>query len=457
MRVEPLEDRTMPSTFTVTTPLDVVSATDGKLSLREAISAANAHAGADVVVVPVGTFKITIPGAVENLNATGDFDVTGDLTIKGAGAGATIIDAQQLDRVFDLLGNIGVTFSGVTLQHGNSGTFDGGAIQTLSANITLDHCVVKDNRAGLGGGGVNASGGNVTLIGTTVARNVAQNDGGGVRVDTGAMVVKGGSIVRRNVAGGNGGGISAHTGLTLTNSTVSDNVSSANGGGISAGTATLTNSTVSGNAVAGNGGGISATTATLTGSTVYDNSAGGNGGGISATTATLTNSTVAGNSALTSGGGIATGSGALLNCTVAENTAHTGGGVFHPTGTLTVRNTIIALNLTDFTGSGADVSGTFASGGHNLIGDGTGGTGFTNGTSGDIVGTSAVPIDPKLGPLANNGGRTKTMALLAGSPAIDHGDNAGLPSTDQRGVGFPRKKDGNGDGISVADIGAFER
>jgi hypothetical protein len=57
----------------------------------------------------------------------------------------------------------------------------------------------------------------------------------------------------------------------------------------------------------------------------------------------------------------------------------------------------------------------------------------------------------------DNGGRTKTHALLAGSRAIDAGDNAAAPATDQRGPGFPRKKDGNGDGVKVVDIGAFER
>ena len=101
------------------------------------------------------------------------------------------------------------------------------------------------------------------------------------------------------------------------------------------------------------------------------------------------------------------------------------------------------------------MNGTFVSQGHNLIGDGTGGSGFINGVNGDIVGTSANPIDPKIGDLASNGGPIKTHALLAGSPAIDHGDNAGVPAIDQRG--FPRKKDGNGDGLAIVDIGAFER
>jgi predicted outer membrane repeat protein len=222
--------------------------------------------------------------------------------------------------------------------------------------------------------------------------------------------------------------------------------------------ATLTNSTVSGNSTGTNGGGIYAGATNLTNSTVSGNSAGNIGGGLFAGTATMTNSTISGNSAGSEGGGLRAATATLLNCTVAENSAHTGGGLFHePGGTFSVRNTIVALNLTDFTGTGPDVSGTFTSQGHNLIGDGTGGTGFTNGVSSDIVGGAANPIDPKLGPLQNNGGQTKTMALLAGSPAIDAGDNTGVPATDQRGSGFLRVKDGNGDGVAVVDIGAFEK
>ena len=227
--------------------------------------------------------------------------------------------------------------------------------------------------------------------------------------------------------------------MTLTNSTVSGNTAGGGGGGIITTTATLTNSTVSGNtAAAGGGGGIVANTATLTDSTVSGNTAAGDGGGVGAQTVTLTNSTVSGNSATQNGGGIWSVTATLLNCTVVENTALTGGGLFHNAGgTFSIRNTIVALNLVDFSGTGPDVSGAFASGGHNLIGDGTGGTGFING---DIVGTSLNPIDPKLGPLANNGGQTKTHALKAGSPAIDDGDNANLPPTDQRGAGFPRRR-----------------
>jgi hypothetical protein len=71
------------------------------------------------------------------------------------------------------------------------------------------------------------------------------------------------------------------------------------------------------------------------------------------------------------------------------------------------------------------------------------------------VGTANNPIDPRLGALADNGGPTKTHALLAGSPAIDHGDNNDAPAIDQRGVARPR--DGDGNGSRVVDIGAFEK
>jgi hypothetical protein len=85
--------------------------------------------------------------------------------------------------------------------------------------------------------------------------------------------------------------------------------------------------------------------------------------------------------------------------------------------------------------------------GHNLIGVGDGGSGFV---STDLVGTSANPIDPKLGPLQDNGGPTFTMALLPGSPAIGAGDPTDAPMYDQRGPGFPRVVNGK------IDIGAFE-
>jgi hypothetical protein len=75
-------------------------------------------------------------------------------------------------------------------------------------------------------------------------------------------------------------------------------------------------------------------------------------------------------------------------------------------------------------------------------------SGLTDGVNGNLVGTTAAPIDPLLGDLTDNGGPTRTMALLFGSPAIDAGNDAVAPETDQRGVARPQDP--------ASDIGAFE-
>jgi hypothetical protein len=82
-----------------------------------------------------------------------------------------------------------------------------------------------------------------------------------------------------------------------------------------------------------------------------------------------------------------------------------------------------------------------------LIGDGSG-SGLTN-TDGNQVGSASAPIDPKLGPLADNGGPTRTHALLLGSPAIDAASTPDCPTTDQRGVLRPQG--------AACDIGSYER
>jgi hypothetical protein len=85
--------------------------------------------------------------------------------------------------------------------------------------------------------------------------------------------------------------------------------------------------------------------------------------------------------------------------------------------------------------------------GYNLIGNGEGSV-FVNGVNGNIVGTVANPVNPLLGSLANNGGSTRTQALLPGSLAIDAANPSNFPTTDQRGVSRPQG--------ARADIGAFE-
>jgi hypothetical protein len=162
---------------------------------------------------------------------------------------------------------------------------------------------------------------------------------------------------------------------------------------------------------------------------------------------TLANSTVSGNSAF-AGGGIFSGYNlTLTNSTVSDNTAmyrYGGAGIFNNsiTGIATFSNTIVA-------GNDPSTPTCFNAGvdslGYNLTDDDS--CGFT-------APSDLVVADAMLGPLQDNGGPTETHDLLPGSPAIDAGDNASCPATDQRGAARPF--DGDGNGKAVCDIGAVE-
>jgi parallel beta-helix repeat protein len=262
----------------------------------------------------------------------------------------------------------------------------------------------------------------LTLSGEGAARTAVS--GGGV---TQVLVVNDGTVVTisgvtiRDGMGGFGAGIFNSGTLTLLNSAVSQN--RASGAVRNSGTLTLLNSTVSGN----------------TSSLDY-------GGFFNFGTLTLLNSTVSGNTASGSAGGIYNvnvGTVTLLNTTVSGNTAGAGGGVYNNGGVVALKNTIVANNSAAM---GGDCFGAVTSQGHNLDSDGSCSlAAFV----GDLSG-----VDPKLGPLQDNGGPTPTQALLPGSPAIDAGDVVGCPPTDQRGIARPQ--DGDGTGSAACDIGAYE-
>lgn len=429
------------ASFTVNTTADTVDANpgngicadaDGNCSLRAAVMEANALGGSNTVTVPVGTYTLSIGGRGEDAAATGDLDVpNGDLTITGAGsgtcgaAGVTCVDANDIDRVFHVLDTGTLNLTGVTVTNGNPDDNPGGGIEVDGGNtaLTLTNCLVTSNTTGPGTGGSNRFGGGIdTFLGT-----VTIND----------------SIISNNVAYEKGGGI-GNTGGTveITNSTITGNDANA-GGGIycyyseHSPTLTISNSAVISNTTSGgseygggivNGGTLHATNVTISGNTT-----GGLGGAL-----VDDNSTVETN---------------LSYVTIANNTTNGAGSgavdlYYSP---LKPGSTIFAGNTGGnfaFTGSGS-----LASQGYNLS-DGA----IPSATGSDIQNSAAVG----LAALGNNGGPTLTMALGAGSAAIDQiasGTNGckTTVTTDQRGaVRAGQVSPGDHRGGTACEIGAFE-
>jgi len=248
------------------------------------------------------------------------------------------------------------------------------------------------------------------------------------------------SIRNGNAGGQNGGGIlvDVDSGLSLSDVAIIAN-SGANGGGIAVAGRTLFMHRV----------------------LVHSNGATFKGGGIlnqGFPSPRITNSTITNNTAAIGGAIHNSGSLLLANNTISNNTAtEAATSIFNESGSINVLNTIIGR---DAQSAIASLSGSFTSGGNNIVTDSRNSTGFMNGVNNDQVSENNA-IDPLLGTLANNGGHTDTRALLTGSPAIDAGNDCVLTascqtapalfglSSDQRGR--YQRKVGN-----AVDVGAFE-
>jgi len=315
-------------------------------------------------------------------------------------------------------------------------------------------------------------------------------NGGEIPINnSGTLEIAGSGADNLTIDGGAGTNRIFHTnqatvniiGLTLTGGNKS--AFGVNSGGailVEGGALTLDRVHVTGNTAHSGGGGIDFQLGThrIINSTFSNNTTIFQGGGFFVsfgTTLTVVNSTISGNTAGMGGGGFnSQGTVTLRNVTIINNSSRVGGGIGQ-SGVLNMGNTIVAGN-TAAVDLGTDVSPdiysspgkTIVSAGGNLIGNNSNvETAFPAGnpnTNNDIVGTSVSPINPQLGSLADNGGTTPTHALLAGSPAIDAGLNAWavdpLNNTtlafDQRGTGYMRIVDGDNNGSSIVDIGAFE-
>ena len=377
---QPLQAATM---ITVTTLADELNV-DGDCSLREAINAANlntavdgcpAGSGDDLITLAGGTYALTIAGS-DDANASGDLDIapaaaTDLLTIQGAGAGLSLIDGNDLDRVVHVATTLGgLRLVDLTVQNGQVAEAGGAGVLNWGTLILQDVVISNNTVSGtstdaIGGGlcnGCVTGTGTATLINTSIANNAARRGGG---IFSNRPLTIGASSIITNTAQ-SGGGISNYGGLTITNSTVSGNI----------GTEAFA-------AITQNNGALS-----------------------------------------------------ISNSTISHNTSPAIGGIVGSGGTSGLLNTIVSDN------AGGNCAGSLTSQGHNLSDDTTCAASFT--ASGDRNN-----LDPRLGPLRDNGGPTLTRALLPGSPAVNGGANAGCPAADQRGTARPQ--------AGICDIGAYER
>lgn len=376
----------------------------------------------------------------------------------------------------------------------------GGAIYN-DGEMTLQGTLLSQNSGAMGGAIYNDAGGTLVARGIDVSTNTAR-DGGGI-YNIGALTVEG-STIDTNYSLWGGGGITNGGTAHIIETVISNNTSSGEGGGVSNfiddgfdslhGQLTIDGSQLRMNE-AGEGGGVFnfAGDVSIRDTTLDANQADLRGGGVAHYSAggelVIERSAVTANYAQ-KGGGLYVGNGAVVrSSTIAGNLGMTGAGIF-VNEELSVEDSTIAAN-TGYGGAGIENEGALTIGGSTLAGNGQAGntaslnnygtatlvnTMVANPAGGwaclgtpvvslghnldtdDTCGLSdpsdQVSVDPKIGPLADNGGLGQTHALMPDSPAIDAGDDAACLVTDQRGA--TRPLDGDGDGTATCDIGAFE-
>ncbi|GJM09674.1 MAG: hypothetical protein DHS20C11_19500 [Lysobacteraceae bacterium] len=415
---------------------------DTRCTLREAIIAANtdtlfmgcpAGSGDDIIeLVLDGPYVMTVAGANEDGGITGDFDVRWHTTIRPASpTGKQTIDADDLDRAFEVFDAARLTLERINITNGNVVGF-GGAIfsQHPQSEVELIRSEIYSNQATLFGGGIYSEG-PLTLSRSSVDSNDAAF-GGGIYMGTDAL-------------------------LLLTDSGLRGNDATADGAGINAINMIIESSTIEGNDAARFGGGLY-----WRNDTASDFSA-------------VTNATIAENSALEHGGGLYVSSGGTVEirsstiayngCDTDENDNGDGCGLYVDSGNLILANTLVSYNE-DLSSPGSiapDCFGTVESAGYNLMSAiDSSDCVITGDTTGNQVGSVASPIDAQLDCLQDNGGSTNTYLPLDTSPVIDAAAPAGcfdafgqVLAIDQRG--HFRHWDGPDAGDDPrCDIGATE-
>lgn len=310
--------------------------TAGDCSLREAVLAANAEPGPDTITLAAGSYRLSLEGSDEDAAATGDLDVTDELTIQGTGSPGTTIDAgfpsTATDRILDVRDGSGLTLEGVTLTDGSAPT--GGAVRVrVGVPLRVGDATFRGNQATAGPGGAVAVEGGVALY----------------PVDRPHAVVS----------------------VELTETVFEDNSATDAGGGLSvqeaqmniavviASSSFIGNHGTDGGALAIQGGASAALD-----DLAFQGNRGENGGAalIDADSLSLTRSVVTGNTAQAGdgrGGGLhlAGGSGIVEDVLIADNIAIEGGGLVVDGGRIDGNRLTIAGNLAEQRGGGASTRG----------------------------------------------------------------------------------------------------
>lgn len=368
----------------------------GPCTLRAAVQETNAWPGADVIQLPAGTFTLAIAGAGEDFAATGDLDLREDVTIAGASAAATAIDAAGLDRVLHVVqrpGALAVTIRDVTIRGGAVADVAGaGILHGDEGALVVEDAVLSQNQS---------SGTTSDSIGGAVASN-----------GVGLLVLR--RVLLSENAARRGGAIFYNGTLGVWDSTFAENSAYA-GSAINAyGDGTAERCAFVGNQDTGN--------ATILASTA---------------SFVLQNATLSANQGSSSTIN-ATGTQLVLESVTSFGNTAPNAGVSAGAGTVSIVNSVLWGN-----GPGQECQaggGAIVSLGHNLVADGTCGAG-----PGELP-----ALDPQLAPLADNGGPTPTHLPAPGSPLANAGLDSACLLEDQRGV---LRSLGPG---NACDVGAVE-
>lgn len=507
-----------PEGVILVTSLGDLSTADRKVTLREAIHAANTDTAWDVA--PAGNGADTImfaPSLFEELNPTltllGDITITDSLTViaptSPEGESLLTIDANFQERHFiiddGLANTLQVSLQNLKLINGLMSDNGGSIFNSELLVITNSQLLNNESTSGLGGAIYNT--GTLTVSNSLIQTNQSQLSSGGAIASISGSVTLDQSTLDDNDAQTHGGGIyGVNADINLTETMITNNTATAgSGSGLyqNNGLLNVTNSSFISNSTlydasisnlpedfTGSGAGIHATNTTtiISGSTFHENQSSTTGGGLfqDAGSLVIRNSTFSDNlTAYHDGGAIYTAANtvSIVNSTISGNTAYrSGGGIYfadeiHFTSGIINNSTIADNHALGLNGGGFHSEYKVITLNNTIVADNTAAVsapdilGFATGSHSLIENTNGVTIqggvnfitgqDPGLLPLNDNGGLTQTHALSSGSLAIDAGDPAFNPNSfspaltlDQRGSA--RVADGNNDSTIQIDIGAYE-